>query len=148
MIIVYLPWRHRGLNSDLALSASSPYKELPSNSISMASCLLLSRKLFCMVRVADLAASEYCEGSRTEHDNIFLSSRSEYKHIQMTPNSKPSEDIPTSPKSYHPFRWHLYILPNTIYPWRSRGFIALWILHLALMMLLAFKSTISSNPIA
>ena len=42
----------------LALSASSPLSVLPNNSISMASCLVLSRKLFCMVRVADLAASD------------------------------------------------------------------------------------------
>ena len=41
----------------LALSDSSPLSVLPSNKMSIASCLLLSMKLFCIVRVADRAAS-------------------------------------------------------------------------------------------
>lgn len=41
----------------LALSAISLRSALPNKRMSIASCLLLSRKLFCIVRVADLAAS-------------------------------------------------------------------------------------------
>ena len=51
-------------SSALALSAISLRSALPSNRMSMASCLLLSRKLFCIVRVAERAASPACDGQR------------------------------------------------------------------------------------
>ncbi len=44
-------------NSALALSESSPLSVFPSSKMSIASCLLLSMKLFCIVLVADRAAS-------------------------------------------------------------------------------------------
>ncbi len=50
----------------LALSDSSPRSVLPSNKMSIASCLLLSMKLFWMVRVADRAASPACWSRQKE----------------------------------------------------------------------------------
>ncbi len=64
-----LPCRLLVLSRALALSARSPLSVLPSNRMSIASCLELSMKLFCIVLVAERAASPawYNTGANNYH---------------------------------------------------------------------------------
>ena len=54
---LYLPWRNLLGSSALALSPNSPTKVFPRSKISIASCLLPSKKLFFIVLLTDTAPS-------------------------------------------------------------------------------------------